>query len=229
MEAMGAQAMANGVDVRAAAAKGGGRQLLRREERQASILAAAARAFARGGFAATSMEDVAAEAGVTRLILYRHFESKEDLYRAVLTRVSDRLRAEFLRLLHEPAQRRRGFTTRSILTVAREDPDSFRLLMVHAHREPKFADYAEERHKQALAIAHALMGDSLPDPVIKRWAAQTVVNYLIHGVLVWLDEGDPDRDEEFVELATDGLVAMYRAWASGQADGLRQPISQPWR
>ena len=52
------------------------------------------RAFARGGYAATSMEDVAAEAGITRLIVYRHFESKEALYRAVLTAVTERLRDE---------------------------------------------------------------------------------------------------------------------------------------
>ena len=42
----------------------GRRRLLSREERQASILRAAARAFAGAGFAGTSMEDVAAEAGV---------------------------------------------------------------------------------------------------------------------------------------------------------------------
>ena len=56
------------------------RKLLKREDRIASILAAAARAFAVGGFAATSMEDIAAEAGVTKLIVYRHFATKQELY-----------------------------------------------------------------------------------------------------------------------------------------------------
>ena len=40
------------------------------------------------------MEDVAATCGVTRLILYRHFETKEELYRAVLQEVFDRLGEE---------------------------------------------------------------------------------------------------------------------------------------
>ena len=35
---------------------------------------------------ATSLDDIAAEAGVTRVILYRHFDSKTDLYQAVLDR-----------------------------------------------------------------------------------------------------------------------------------------------
>ena len=71
------------------------RRLMQRDERQAQILRAAAAAFARTGFAATSMDDVAAEAGITRLIVYRHFDSKEDLYRAVLTKVTDRLGEEW--------------------------------------------------------------------------------------------------------------------------------------
>src|SRR5262249_48099601 len=60
------------------------RRLLPRAERRAALLHAAARVFARAGFAHTSLEEIAAAAGVTRLIIYRHFDSKEVLYRAVL-------------------------------------------------------------------------------------------------------------------------------------------------
>ncbi|MQA26947.1 MAG: TetR family transcriptional regulator [Micromonosporaceae bacterium] len=49
----------------------------------ANILAAA-RAFATGGYAAISMDDIAAEAGVTRLIIYRHFDSNRRRPRAPL-------------------------------------------------------------------------------------------------------------------------------------------------
>jgi len=41
------------------------------------------------------MEDVAAAGGVTRLILYRHFDSKGALYDAVLEQVSQRLAEAF--------------------------------------------------------------------------------------------------------------------------------------
>ena len=40
------------------------------------------------------MDDVAAAAGITRLIVYRHFPSKEALYVAVLEGVRDRLAEE---------------------------------------------------------------------------------------------------------------------------------------
>src|SRR6185436_19787519 len=65
---------------------------LPRAERRAQLLTAAATAFVRAGFDGTSMEDVAEQAGVTRLIVYRIFATKEDLYRAVLESVTDRLR-----------------------------------------------------------------------------------------------------------------------------------------
>ena len=50
----------------------------------------ALRLFDDQGFDAVSMDDVAAAAGVTKLIVYRHFESKEALYRSVLERVFER-------------------------------------------------------------------------------------------------------------------------------------------
>ena len=124
-------------------AKSTGRRLLRREERQAAILKGAAAAFARSGFAATSMDDVAAECGVSRLILYRHFEGKEELYRAVLQQVFDRQAEELVRSLEAGNVRGLGF--RTLLTVAREHPEGFTLLWRHAAREPQFADYASEK------------------------------------------------------------------------------------
>jgi AcrR family transcriptional regulator len=60
------------------------RQLLDRAARREAIVRGAAAAFAEKGYAGTSMEDVAAAAGITKLIVYRHFSSKEELYDAVL-------------------------------------------------------------------------------------------------------------------------------------------------
>ena len=51
--------------------------------RRLRILEAAARCFAKGGFARTRMEDVAAEARVSRALVHHHFGSKEELARQV--------------------------------------------------------------------------------------------------------------------------------------------------
>jgi AcrR family transcriptional regulator len=189
------------------------RRLLRRDERQAQILTAAAAAFARGGFAATSMEDVANEAGITRLIVYRHFDSKEALYRAVLTRVTERLAEEWQASLIDSD---RGFVFRAVLAVAREQPDGYRLLFEYAAREPQFRTLAEDVREVQIELADELLGDILTDAAFRRWATRTVIGYLNDSVLAWLEVGDPDRDDEFVERATDGLVAMYLSWVPAE-------------
>ena len=72
-------------------------KLLPRAERRAAILHGAALAFASSGFADTSMDDVGTACGVTKLIVYRHFGSKEELYREILQQVFDHLGVELPR------------------------------------------------------------------------------------------------------------------------------------
>jgi AcrR family transcriptional regulator len=188
------------------------RQLLSRPERQETILRGAAHAFAQSGYAGTSMEDVAAASGITKLIVYRHFESKEELYRAVLQRVADRLTEVFLAGLSRTE--RRGLGVNTLLTVAREDPEAFILMFRHASREPQFESYALEQRERSVHAASALLGRSIPDPMIHRWAAETIVSYLVEAVLNWLDDGDPTRDNEFVDRVTDALHAIHQAWTA---------------
>ena len=185
------------------------RVLLPRADRAASILRGAATAFARTGFAATSMEDVAAASGITKLIVYRHFESKEELYRAVLARVSDRLAENFAGALE--SERPGGVGARSMLATAREDPDGFVLLWRHAAREPQFADYAAGQRAQAVAVARSLR-EPEGDEAFERWAAEAIVSWLVEAVLSWLEVGDPTRDEEFLTRVADGLRAMRQVW-----------------
>lgn len=189
------------------------RRLLPRPERRAAILRAAAVAFADKGFAGTSMEDVAAAAGITKLIVYRHFSSKEALYEAVLERVSTRLAEEFVaRLGRTPPP---GVGVRAMLAVAREDPAGFVLLWRHAAREPDFAEHAERIRRQAVRVAEAVPGiAALADSRRRAWAASLVVSWLVDAVLHWLEEGAPDRDEELVELVSRALPAMVAAWGA---------------
>ncbi len=58
------------------------------EERRASIITVAKRLFAQNGFHGVSIDEIVREVGVSPAILYRHFESKEELYQAVLQEFS---------------------------------------------------------------------------------------------------------------------------------------------
>ncbi|NPA29150.1 MAG: TetR/AcrR family transcriptional regulator [Epsilonproteobacteria bacterium] len=56
-----------------------------RENKKGKILNIAARHFSRYGYANASLEEIAAESGVTKPAIYYHFKDKSDLYEAVLT------------------------------------------------------------------------------------------------------------------------------------------------
>lgn len=56
----------------------------RKEARPAEIVAAAFAVFAEKGFAAARLDEIARRAGVSKGALYLYFETKEDLFRAVV-------------------------------------------------------------------------------------------------------------------------------------------------
>ncbi|MGE5288095.1 MAG: TetR/AcrR family transcriptional regulator [Micromonosporaceae bacterium] len=178
---------------------------LRREQ----ILTAATEAFARNGFAGTSLDDIAAEADVTRVILYRHFDSKADLYQAVLDQMCARLDAH----VPTPAD---GFTDASIdglLEAARESPAGFRLLFQHALREPEFKDCIGKFRADTTAAAFRQISALVPDEGLARWAAQLAPEVAIEAAIAWLDAGQPDpaRAAARVRHMVMGVIAAAAA------------------
>lgn len=67
------------------------------DARREEILASAARLFAEGGYHATTIEDVAEDAGVAKGTVYWYFRSKKALFLAVLRTVSEVYRSELAR------------------------------------------------------------------------------------------------------------------------------------
>jgi len=162
----------------------------RREQTTERILDGAAAAFAKAGFAGTSMEEVAAAAGVSKLLLYRDFAGKRELYQAVLERTLSRINSTV------PAEAGND-ALRGLIRAARADPDGFTLLLRHAAREPEFAGYAARLHDEAIRAVEHLMRRIEPDPLLRRWAAETTVVITYQAIITWLEHGDPSRDDEF--------------------------------
>ncbi|KAA8884886.1 TetR/AcrR family transcriptional regulator [Nocardia colli] len=67
------------------------RRRLSPDERRRVLLEAGARLFAERAYDAVLMEDVAAAAGVSRALLYRHFPSKRDLFAGVYEQAAEQL------------------------------------------------------------------------------------------------------------------------------------------
>ena len=187
---------------------------LPRAARRTQIIETAAGAFLRAGFDGTSMEDVAEAAGISRLLIYRIFDTKEQLYRAVLSSITDEFVAEF-RELDLAEMRRRGGIVRVMLDIARRHPDAFRLLWRHAAHEPSFATFSDGFRRvltQYTENVVILTGRAI-DARMLRWCATSLAAHLLEGMSSWLDHGDPSLDDDYIVLQVCGLFAMIDAWA----------------
>lgn len=101
---------------------------------QAQILDAAERLFAGRGFAASTMEAIAAEAGYSRAVVYRHFRNRDQLLEALVVRVTltqiSHIAARLM-MLHDLAE----MMTESLVIVATEVRQNPILRVLSEHDE----------------------------------------------------------------------------------------------
>ncbi|MEV1046380.1 TetR family transcriptional regulator [Streptomyces sp. NPDC049916] len=111
-------------------ARGAERQRSAAERRRRELLEAADRVVLRDGPQA-SMNAIAAEAGITKPILYRHFGDKGGLYRALAKRHTDALLSALRAALDAPAERRARVeaTLDTYLAAIEARPQVYRFLM----------------------------------------------------------------------------------------------------
>ncbi|WP_326696324.1 TetR/AcrR family transcriptional regulator [Streptomyces sp. NBC_01754] len=110
--------------------QGAERQRTAAESRRRELLEAADRVVLRDGPQA-SMNAIAAEAGITKPILYRHFGDKGGLYRALAQRHTDALLSALRAALDAPANRRERVeaTLDTYLAAIEARPQVYRFLM----------------------------------------------------------------------------------------------------
>jgi AcrR family transcriptional regulator len=135
--------------------------------RRRQLFGVALHLFAEQGFHATSMNDIAISAGVTKPVLYQHVPSKRALYLELLDDVGNDLLDTITKATaqaNSPAdQVRLGF--RAFFRYVIDEGDAFRLLFGSGtRRDPEFAE-AVERVEDAIAatIAEFIVVDGLDD------------------------------------------------------------------
>ncbi len=148
------------------------------EQRRRQLLDVARDVFAERGFHATAMDDIAVVAGVTKPVLYQHFDNKRALFLELLDDVGNQLLSE-LSVVTAPELNGRervesGF--QAYFRFVTSNPAAFRLLFgASVRNDPDFAQRADtaldnaalaisklidlpvdEQHR--LVLAHAIVG-----------------------------------------------------------------------
>lgn len=132
--------------------------------KRAAILTAARTAFLKSGYEGTSMEAIAAGAGVSIMTLYRHAETKDDLFAAVIANACDasdeQERAAFASLLKKPLG--------EILLVSGvwaqqrlSNPETIALLRAVVAETTRFPQLAEMAYSGLIGHLEAMMAHVL--------------------------------------------------------------------
>jgi AcrR family transcriptional regulator len=90
---------------------------LKAPQRRQQLLAVATKIFARHGYSATTTHAIAEAAGVTEPILYRHFQSKQEMFVAITRQMSKQTLMHWRRLTAEIND-----PTEELRVIAREFP-----------------------------------------------------------------------------------------------------------
>jgi len=103
-------------------------------QRRAQLIDVGRKAFSEKGFEATSVEEIASRAGVSKPIVYQHFGGKEGLYAVVVDREMTQIVSLIAAAIGEGTARERvDKAALAFLTYVAEHPEGFRVL---AHDAP---------------------------------------------------------------------------------------------
>ncbi len=164
------------------------------------------------------MEDVAAEAGVTKPVLYRHFDDKADLYVALGQRGTEILFERLIPAINAelaPVPRIR-MALDAFFTVIEEHPNLYRLLAHGRPEKPVSSDVVAEDKELIATALTALLGDymrmfNMDSGAAEPWA-HGIVGMVQNTGEWWLDRRSMSRDAvveyltQIIWAAIDGLT-----------------------
>jgi AcrR family transcriptional regulator len=149
------------------------------EDRRELVLQAATRAFARGGYAGTSTDAVAREAGVSQPYVVRMFGTKLELFLEVFRRSVGRIRDAFAAVLDEGP-----FDPASEDDKARMGMAYAELLQDHDFLQVMMHGFTAGGVDEIAAAARACMGEVFA--TIKRtgWDDEQARDFVAYGMLL---------------------------------------------
>jgi TetR/AcrR family transcriptional regulator, mexJK operon transcriptional repressor len=205
------------------------------EQKRAAIMAAALRLFERDGFARTSVDAIADEAGVSKRTIYNHYGDKQtlflslvrDTYRALIEAVTAMMDS-CLSDLADEADVTQGILAfaRELVLIATMSPERQSLIRLMMTEAPHFPELRTEQMRPrgitwALAERLAKLGArgllEVPDPedAANHLFALTlgrVNNRSLYGAFM-------PPEEEVVQMAASGAQAFLRAYRPGAFSG----------
>jgi AcrR family transcriptional regulator len=196
-----------------------------------ALVSAARELFGQKGYAATSLDDVAAQAGVTKGALYHHFDGKanlfQEVYEQVMREVSDKVVSVFL----DPDHWKAVTEGCQLMIDAQLDP-TVRRIALHDARSVLNWDVVHliESRYGAVGIRGALrkaMHGGVIEPQPLRPLALLLAGAISEACFYVADADDPTLAREEVGRLIVRLLEGVRVKGGGRPAGLPESQAQP--
>jgi AcrR family transcriptional regulator len=205
------------------------------EKRQA-ILRAARLVFTRNGFARANVADVAAEAGVSKRTLYKHYGNKESLFVAVvedtLAALNEQFREASDRHLDNVTDIEAGLVAfgREWVTSFLLSPDLIAMRRLHAAEGSHFPSLNEAWRKAGPELIRRVLEQHLrrlhdrgllstPDPEVAAEHLAALILYTPHNRALYEEAPIPEQDvDRYVRNGIRAFLSIYRPRAADLAD-----------
>ena len=166
------------------------------EETRAKLIQAARKAFAANGYAGASMDDLTAEAGLTRGALYHNFGDKKGLLQAVI----DQIDAEMLARMRTARQREKttwlGFLAESMAYIEMAlEPEIQRIMLLDGPAvlgDPSQWPNQNACLKTTAQTIQALIDEGTVKPMDAEAAARLINGAALNASL-WIAAADDPR------------------------------------
>jgi len=163
-------------------------------DRRKQLLDSAARCFARHGYRGTTTAMIAAEAGISEPIIYRHFRNKHDLFVALIEKVADEVFENWRRAtetIDDPLEKLKTLLYQNPATSDPKTAEVYRLLF-HASTEtdePEIRDAIRdhyERYVRSLAsvMAEAQQAGQIRNDLPAEWLAWQIIHAAVGFAMV---------------------------------------------
>jgi TetR/AcrR family acrAB operon transcriptional repressor len=198
-------------------------------EREQRIFDAAAELFAHYGYAKTTIDDIAASAGVSKGAVYLHFRSKDELLDRLIIRESERLIDDLMKRLEHDPQGITLFTLyRHSMVAANENP---LIRAIYLQDRRVLGDYLRRAEKTPVFQQRTMFGTEfiahfqragLVRPEVNPETLAYVLMAIRHGFLTIEDYAPGTSQpplEEIGELIGDMLQKSFGAEAGNSEEG----------
>lgn len=173
--------------------------------------------FAERGFEGTSVEEIAAKAGVSKPVIYEHFGGKEGLYAVVVDREIQALLGQITTALTEHEGNARALleaAALAFLDYIENSTDGFRILVRDSPPGQSTGSFASLISDVASQVEHILAAEFRRrrlDPKTAPLYAQMLVGMVATPGGWWLDSRRMKKEDvaaHLVNLAWNGLAGM---------------------